>query len=372
LRKALRNGGRIKIVFAQGFAQPVALVLGTTLTLVATRAEVVTVTATMEDVARLAGVSITTVSHVINRTRTVSDEARRRVKDAITSTGYIHPAMTRGRTVGVAISDISDPFCAQLVGAIESELQPRDFTILLTETHDRADQELRVVRALEQRRVDGLLLTAVHGHTSDTLRYLQDRQLPTVLVDRCASGQFDQAGTENVEAVAKLVDHLADLGHTRIGMVHSLLRVATTEERIKGFHTGLSRRSLPSDTRLVVSGGADVELAERAVAHLFSLADPPTALVIGNGLMGIGALRAIRKLGMTIPRDVAVVTFDDSAWAEHVSSPLTAVAQQVEKIGTEAVRLLFDRFNDPGRAERTIRVDPEFKHRESCGCRLDN
>jgi LacI family transcriptional regulator len=329
----------------------------------------------MEDVARLAGVSVTTVSHVVNRTRSVSDETRQRVDQAIQSTGYIHYAAARSlvasrtRSIGIAVSSISDDFCARLVGAIEGRLQSRDFMILLAETHDNSDQELRAVKALEQRRVEGLLLAPVNGNDSATLAYLRDRKVPTVLVDRCCSVDFDQVGTENVEATAQLVDHLAALGHTRIGLVHSLPHIATTRERIQGYQVGLERNNLRFDRNLMVSGGAAAEPAERSVANLLlARRTSPTGLVVGNNLMALGALRALHAQHLQVPRDVAVASFDDFVWADHLRPRLTTVRQLIPKIGATAVQMLFNRIDNPQDPPQTIRIDTIFIDRESCGC----
>src|SRR3954447_12515883 len=155
--------------------------------------------ATMADVARQAGVSITTVSHVINGTRFVADDTRQKVLAAVEDTGYMHNTVARSlvtsstKSIGLAVSAISNFYFADLVTALESQVRQAGYTLLLIDTHDDPDEELRVVQSLHQRRVDGILLaTEARGPGSPSLRYLDELNIPTVLVDRCASPRFDQ------------------------------------------------------------------------------------------------------------------------------------------------------------------------------------
>jgi LacI family transcriptional regulator len=183
-----------------------------------------------------------------------------------------------------------------------------------------------------------------------------------------AQGRFDQVCAENADPVARLVTHLAGLGHRRIGLVAGLPGLSTTSERISGYHQGLIAAGLGHTHDLVVSGSSESAGAERATADLLSRADPPTALVTANNAMTIGALQALRRLGLTVPDDIALCCFDDFAWADLFSPRLTAIAQPSREIGAEAVRVLLDRLAAPDRPARTLRLPCAFVHRSSCGC----
>lgn len=332
---------------------------------------------TMADVAAHAGVSVSTVSHVVNGTRFVKDETRRLVMEAIHRTGYTHNTIARSlvtastQSLGLAISAISNHYFTDLVSAIESRARAAGYTLLLADTHDDPDEELRVVQALHQRRVDGVLFAPATGSSSFALRYLAELGVPTVLVDRCASTHFDQVGTENVEPMSTLVGHLAGRGHRRIGMISGLARLRTTIERISGYRAGLRHAGLTYDPGLVAGGGSHAEVAERATALLLDRPDPPTALVIGNNHMTIGAMRTLRRRSLNVPDDIAVASFDDLEWADIFVPRLTTIAQPIHDIGARAVRLLLDRLADPQRPPQTLRLAPELKHRESCGCPPD-
>lgn len=328
----------------------------------------------MADVARRAEVSVSTVSHVINGTRIVREETRQAVLAAIEDTGYTHNTIARSlvtastKIIGLAISRISNFYWPDIIAAIERSISCAGYTLLLGETHDDVEQELKVVRALQQRRVDGIFLAPAVTGDNPTLRYLLQLGVPTVLVDRFTSDEFDWVGTENVKAITRLVTHVAELGHKRIGMVFGVPGIRTTQERIEGYVAGLQRSGLPYDPAIVKCGNSNTEDAEIAVRRLLETDNCPTALVVANNHMTIGALRALRRRNLRIPGDVALVSFDDFEWSDLVSPRLTAMAQPLERIGKEAARLMLTRMTNPAQRVREVRLSPKFMDRESCGC----
>ncbi len=333
------------------------------------------VVSTMTEVARRAGVSVTTVSHVVNGTRPVGEATRAAVLAAIRETGVAPGVLARSEarvrtdTIGLAISAISNPYFAEVVQGIEAEAARNDLTLLLTDTHEDPERELRSARAFSRRRVDGVILAASPDARA-ALAHLDAQGVPVVLLDRMVSEAHDQVGPENVEATVTLVRHLADLGHRRIGLVTGLAGLATTAERQHGYELALRRSRLPLDPALVRDGGSDAEPARVAVHELLALRDPPTGLVVGNNHMTIGAVRALQEAGLAVPGDVALVAFDDFEWADLFSPRLTTMAQPGRELGAEAVRLLLSRLRDPGQAPRAVRFAPRFMHRDSCGCAL--
>ena len=262
---------------------------------------------------------------------------------------------------------ITNPHFTEVVQGIEDELARNGYGLLLGDSHDDPERELRLLHDLHQRRVDGVIL-APSGDARLTLRYVREQSIATVLVDRMANPEFDQVGTENLESTALLVSHLADLGHRRIAIVAGLEGLATTTERLRGYRLGLRRSGLQFVPELAAAGDSMAEPARRAVAGLLGLASPPTALVVENHYMTIGAMRALREAQLAIPDEVALVAFDDFEWADLFTPRLTTVAQPCREMGASAVRLLLSRLADPRRAPRTIRLAAQFMYRESCGC----
>ncbi|GAA4950551.1 hypothetical protein GCM10023238_16110 [Streptomyces heliomycini] len=173
---------------------------------------------------------------------------------------------------------------------------------------------------------------------------------------------------ESTEPTARLVTHLSGLGHRRIALVAGRPGLSTTAERITGYRHGLAASGLPYDERLLMHGHSESAGAERATTALLSLGSRPTALVTANNAMTIGALRALRAHGLSVPGDIALCCFDDFAWADLFTPRLTAIAQPSRDLGARAVRVLLDRLAEPDRPARTERLPCAFVHRASCGC----
>lgn len=328
----------------------------------------------MADVALSAGVSITTVSHVLNDTRPVSDELRQRVFKAVNETGYTPNSVARALVtqstmlIGVVMSFLSNPFFAPLVTQIDRTARRRGYTLLLTENHENATDEVTQVKVMLDRRVDGIIIAPAARHLEQIISQLASSGVPTVLVDRLADGEFDEVGADNVQPTAHLVEHLAGHGHTRIGFISGRPGLSTTAERLAGYRLGLEQSGLVYDRRLVRAGASEIGPARRAVKALMSGPHPPTALVSANNAMTVGMLRGLRDLGLRVPDDVAVGAFDDFEWADLMAPRLTTVAQPIPAIGTMATRLLLRRIDGyTGPTERHA-LSSTFHRRESCGC----
>ncbi|MGW4394348.1 LacI family DNA-binding transcriptional regulator [Amycolatopsis nivea] len=329
---------------------------------------------TQRDIAEMAGVSITTVSHVVNGTRAVAEETKAAVLRAIETTGYTGDAIARSlvtggtRSIGMAISLVANPYFAALMHAIEREASANGYTVLLADTHDTAGTERDVVRALRSRRVDGLLITPAPGDGS-VLGELVSLDVPTVLMDRLTTRtDIDQVGAENIQATSALTAHLASLGHRRIGMISGAPGLTTSDERVLGYRLGLGRSGLSWSPDLVACGQSSRDGGGLALSTLLALPDPPTALVVANDSMMVGVLHEARRRGLRIGEDLPVVVYDDVEWADLVDPPLTTMAQPIDEIGRRAVQLLLARLADPSRPAETVRLPPTLRHRASCGC----
>ncbi|GAA2282328.1 LacI family DNA-binding transcriptional regulator [Streptomyces hawaiiensis] len=336
--------------------------------------------ATMADVARSAGVSVATVSHVLNGTRPVLPHTRQAVLDAVEELGYTTNTLARSlvtartRSIGLAVSAISNPYFTEILQGVEAAALEAGYSLLIADPHDDPEHERKVVRLLHERRVDGMIV-APSADPRGLLDYLGRHDVPAVFLDRLvdAPGEdggplFDQVCADNAEPTSRLVTHLAGLGHRRIGLVAGRPGLSTTSERITGYRSGLAFAGLAYDERLLVHGDSESAGAEQATATLLSLGVPPTALVTGNNAMTIGVLRALSARGLSVPDDIALCCFDDFAWADLFSPRLTAIAQPGKDIGARAVRVLLERLAEPDRPVRTVRLPCAFVHRTSCGC----
>jgi LacI family transcriptional regulator len=331
--------------------------------------------ATMAQVAREAGVSITTVSHVVNGTRPVHPETVARVTAAMARTNFTPNTIARAlagaktQSIGLAINGISNPYFMDVIAAIEAAGARAGYTLLLVDTHDEAAHELHAARTLVQRRVDGLLLAPSAGAMEGVLPYLAESGTPLVVLDRFVPADVDQVAVENEAPMAALVEHVLGHGHRRVALVAGLDGLTTTVERERGYRRALHAAGLPFDAELVRSGGSRREPAHAAVDALLALPEPPTAIVTANNAMTIGALQALGDRGVRVPDDVALAVFDDFEWATVVRPQLTAVAQPTRLIGERAVELMLRRIADPDAPAERLTLPAELRVRESCGCR---
>ena len=330
--------------------------------------------ATMDDVAKAANVSVTTVSHVLNRTRKVHPDTEKLVRNAILEVGYIPNSLARSlamsatNTIGVAIPTFANHYFSEVVRSIENECMRNGLMMLFSDTHDDPDQELKIVQAFHQRRVDGVVLAPADDGRLESLAYLRNSKIPTVLVDHLLTQGFDQVGVKNKLAVQELISHLISHGHTRIGFIAGATWNSTSAERLDGYRAALASFGLPFDEGLVRCGESAIEPARVASKQLLFLDSRPTAIMTSNNLMTIGAMRALREAKIDVPRDMAFVGFDDFDWADLFNPRLTVMAQPLEEIGAKALKLLIKRIKNPEGSRQTIRLQPTIQIRNSCGC----
>ncbi|BBX67500.1 LacI family DNA-binding transcriptional regulator [Mycolicibacterium psychrotolerans] len=330
---------------------------------------------TMGDVARLAGVSASTVSHVLNGTRKVDASTRVRVEAAIAETGYRRNGVARslaaGRThtVGLSISALTNPYFGSLVHAVERALSDAGYVLIVGDSHDAVESEKRITDSLLDRQVDGMIVAPAAGSERSTLPGIARTGTPLVLIDRMLDVDCDQVAPENTTSARMLTEHLLDLGHRRIAVVRGIPGISSTTERFDGYVAALTDRGIGVDAALVVEGESSTDVAEREVRALMASANRPTALVSMNNAMTIGTLKAVRSLGLSIPGDVAFVCYDDFEWSDLFDPKLTAAGQDVETIGATAAQLLLRRIRKEDGPPRRIRVPTMFHHRSSCGCR---
>lgn len=330
--------------------------------------------ATMGDVARQAGVSVSTVSHVVNGTRHIPDETRLRVLASIRDLGYHHTPARRSLsagarpTVGLVMSGLSNPHWSALVSAIDQAIARAGLDLFVVDSRDDPQVEARVVANLLAHHIAGLIVAPSSGWPSTASTLLREHPRPYVIIDRASELPIDQVTVNNTEASARAVGHLLDRGRARVGMVSGNRAVATSQERLRGYVNAHLQRGLEIDPRLIAGGMSSFEGARVAVASLLALPDPPTALFTANNSMTVGAMGALRAAGMSVPKDLALIGFDDHAWADSFTPRLTTIAQPNQLIGATAVKLLLDRLRSPSGPVQRIRLDTEFMHRESCGC----
>jgi LacI family transcriptional regulator len=301
---------------------------------------------TIEDVAARAGVSIATVSRVLNGRKHARPDTRRRVLDAAASLGYRPSAPARALQghatgmLGLIMTDIAQPFYTELARVVESEARSRGYTIMLANGGADNDREAAYLEALAERRVDGILV-ASWGITARHVDWLVRAPLPVVLVSCEAPGvDLPAIVAASRDGARDAATHLIGLGHRRLGEVVGPALSAAAADRHAGVLEALVAAGIPaSDLAVAVSGG-DVATGEAAMTELLARDPRPTAIVCYNDLVALGAMRAIRAAGLRLPEDVSVTGFDDVALAALVHPPLTTVAQPGAEMAAWAVERL--------------------------------
>jgi LacI family transcriptional regulator len=329
--------------------------------------------ATIRDVAKKAGVSVATVSHVINGTRKVAPETEARVRRAMEELGYqpntIAQSLRKRITyaIGILVSDITNPFFATLVRGAEDAALEAGYSVIVCNSDEDPQKEDMYIRALWRRRIDGMLIAPTRDGTSSALQELVRRKLPFVFVDRKAKGiEADAVLSDNIGGAYLATKHLIERGHKRIGIVLGIPGATTTEERFAGYRQALNEEGVLCSDELVAWGDYRVEGGRAAAAQLLSLANPPTAIFSTNNQMTLGVLQELFLRRISVPDKVAVVGFDDSEWAEMVVPSLTVVAQDPYEIGYRAFELLLARLNSRNGSEpKEVRVPIELRVRGS-------
>lgn len=326
--------------------------------------------ATMVDVARIAQVSISTVSHVLNGTRNVEPATRDRVLGAIEETGYrqdtLARAMRRSRTdsIGLVVSDAGEPAFAEMVHGVEDAAAERGLTLLLANSAEDAEREQRAVRTLLDRRVDGLILARAADSSASLVASLQDEKSPIILLDRLYGElPFDQVGADNRDSMRRLVAHLVAAGHRRFAVVAGDTRVPALRERLDGFHDGLRDSGFAISDQVILEGIDTSRLEAELVAQIGHAGI--TAAIACSTPLAAAALRAIEQAGRSTPGDIAFATFDGFNHPDLFQPRITTVRQPAFDMGTAAVHLLIERLESPQSSPRSVRLRQTLELRDS-------
>lgn len=330
--------------------------------------------ATINDVAKKAGVSITTVSHVINDTRFVSNELREKVNQAIIDVGYYPNQLARGlrsgvtATIGLMIPDNSNPFFAEISKIIETVGFENGYSVILCNSSGDLKKEAAYIETLMSHQIDGIILISVNS-TLENLNRIKERNIPFVVVDR----DFPQYDGDTVLVNNELGGYLAtkyliDLGHKKIACIEGSSNVNPSSDRFKGYLRALEESNIPFNKQYLVRGDFEYQSGEGAFEELCSLKDRPTAIFACNDMMAIGALRKAKSLKVHIPEDISLIGFDNISFASAVSPALTTVGQPIQELSRQAISILINKIQnrDDVQPAKKILLDPELVIRESC------
>ncbi len=317
------------------------------------------------------------MSRVLNSRATVAENLRARVLEAVEVLGYQPNRAARrlranvSDVIGLLISDIENPFFISVVRGVEDAAYAHQMSIVLCNTDEDAAKQRMYLRVMQAERVAGLIVSPTHVDDGEVLTKFSRSGIPVVLLDRRVDHcELDAITVDNVHGAHIAVKHLIDLGYHRIGMIGGAMHLTTGRERHQGYQSALETACIPVDEALVRFGDFKTESGYRLACELVTSPNPPRALFVANNLMTLGALRALREMGLRVPDDTAIVGFDDMPWSTELCPPLTAVSQPAYELGWEAVHLLLHRIAVPDAPFRTVTLQTRLIVRESCGAAL--
>jgi LacI family transcriptional regulator len=310
--------------------------------------------ATLFDVARLAGVSIQTVSAVVNDKPGISEPTQARVRQAVNQLNY-HPnilaSSLRARksfTIGVIVPSITNPYFPEFVRGVEDVAHKHGFSLFLCNSDNQSDKELAYLKLLRRYAIAGFIDACYmeNSRCIETLIDLIEHGVPVVLLGNLRiHPKAVIVDSKNKEGGHAAVTHLVELGHHRIGVIRPPPTIVGLD-RLKGFALGFRAHGLPIIDKYWVEGGFDVSHGEAGIKRLLQLSHPPTAVIAANDLVAIGAATAVRRLGGSVPEDVSIIGYDNIRMAELYDPALTTISQPVYDMGVAAMRAIIRRIED--------------------------
>lgn len=307
-------------------------------------------TPTIKDVARAAGVSSATVSHVLNGTRTVSDELRERVLKVVAELNYRPSRIAaslrtkRSQSILLVIPDITNPFFPQLARGVQDTFEHHGFAVIVGNTDRRRDRELAFLNLALRTHADGIIINPSQLKYDDLLPLIE-RDIHIVLIGtHIEHPDLEVVCVDNRAGAYDAVRHLIDLGHRRIAIVCGPLDASSARQRYEGYRQAIEDAALPAEAAWVVEETFDQDGGYRGAQRLLALAERPTAIFVAADLMALGVLRALREANFAVPDDISVVGFDDIPAAMITTPPLTTINQPKYHMGQCAAELLLARI----------------------------
>ncbi|MGB8984619.1 MAG: LacI family DNA-binding transcriptional regulator [Anaerolineales bacterium] len=326
---------------------------------------------TIVEVAEKAGVSLGTVSRVMNNDAHVAPDTRERVSAVMRDLGYVANRQARGlkgsraNVIGVLAPDLGTGYIGEILHGIDAELGLHQLDLMLFTTHRTATKEANYVANMVQGMVDGLLVI-LPRNPADYTGTLTSRNFPFVLIDHQGTGNPCPAvGATNWQGAYNATEYLIKLGHRRIGFITGSMDLGAAIDRLEGYKSALQVHHIPEDPKLIYEGTFFQPEGFAGGSALLDLKDPPTAIFASNDVMAMGVMDAIRERGLRIPEDVSILGFDDIPQAAMVRPALTTVRQPLDEMGRLATQMLIDQLKNPEKEIGRVELPTELIVRDS-------
>ena len=327
--------------------------------------------ATIKDVAKVADVSIATVSRVINNIDNVKPALKERVQNAIKALGFEPNQLARGlkndvtHTIGVIISDMANPFFMGLTREIEKKVNEIGYILLVVSTDDNPEKELKYIRVMAEKRVDGIIISST-GKNEDYLNSMAESGIPVIFVDRKPfKHKLDCVYMDKAYAMYNITNMLLSKGHKRISIVMGSREIMTNFDRFAGYARSIHEANMPLDNDLIMYGEFTEAFGRQALKEIVKMADRPTAIISGSVQITRGILIEAKQLGMTIPDDFSLISYGNIDMSTLISPTLTYIDSLNEKIGALAGELIISRMANPAEKPEQIVVEANLIMGES-------
>lgn len=326
--------------------------------------------ATIKDVANLAGVSTTTVSHVINKTRFVAETTQQKVMDAVEKLNYAPSAVARSlkcnttRTIGMLVTQSTNLFFSEIIDGVESYCYRQGYTLILCNTGGIYEKQRDYIRMLAEKRVDGILVMC--SDLTEELLTMLDRHtdIPKVIMDwGPESSQADKIIDNSEEGGYLATKYLINKGHKEIACLSGHFEKLACIERIRGFKRALSEANLTFHEDWIIEGNFECDTAVIAADKIIAMPTRPTAIFCFNDTMALGLMSRLQQKGLRIPDDISVIGYDNIELAEYFSPPLTTVHQPKRRLGKTAFEILLARIKSKEHEVRVFEMRPEIVER---------
>ncbi|MGB2783331.1 MAG: LacI family DNA-binding transcriptional regulator [Atribacterota bacterium] len=329
----------------------------------------------IKEIAKIANVSISTVSRVFNNKKGVSPKTQKRVLKVIEKKGYSPSAMARGlktqlsKSIGIAVPDTIGDFYGEIINSIELVAAESGYNLIISLNHHLIQEELPAVNFFKAKKVDGAILITTSGD-DDYIDSLIKEGVKIVLLDRNPHGlRVDTVKTDNFKGGYMATEYLLDLGHRDILFIQGISHIDPSIERFNGYKKALKDKGINRNSSFILQGNFTVDSGYSTVKeYIDKYGLNFTSIFAANDQMAIGAIKALHDKGISIPNNVSIIGFDDSYLSPYIIPPLTTIKQRREEMGKAAVELLLDRISSHGKKERTplqIIIPVELIERES-------
>ena len=308
---------------------------------------------TLKDLAAYCNLHPSTISRVLRGKANlrISEETQKKVFEAAKILHYQPNQIARtlrlkkSNTIGLIVPDISNPFFSRIARKIDNLAYDAGYMLIVVSTDENQDKEYHFVEEMISRGVDGLMIIPVQNDDHH-IRELLNEKLPLVLIDRdFETFKANIIVSDNREASYSAVKHLYKLGHKRIAVLSGRRNLYSIKKRIQGYLDAVNDLNLDYDPQLIKGDGHRIEDGFNATMELLNLKNPPTALIISGNLISVGAMQAVRKSKLQIPKDISIIGFTDSLYSEFLSTPLTTISHPLQEIGEKSINLLFKNIN---------------------------